>query len=151
MVANNNAAALPVIAPIANPFLDNQQADALDQLFQMYIQVGAEPNEEADIYLFGYYDLDQDEVVVQYGRDEGAHYGRTTEQMTLGEFIHACGVAADLRFTEAKWCGWGDRAAVPAFILNDPAAILAIRFADLQHEGLAASFDLQPIQQPVVG
>ena len=142
----NNIAALPAIAPIANPFLDNQQAEALDQLFQMYIQVGAEPNEENDIYLFGYYDTQQQEVVVQYGRGEAPHYGRTTEQMTLGEFIHACGIAADIRFTEAGWAGWGDQAAAPAFILNDTPALLALRFADLHHEGLAASFDLHIIQ-----
>lgn len=147
MVANNNAAA-PAIAPIGNPFLDNQQAEVLDQLFQMYIQVGAEPNEEADIYLFGFYDTLQQEVVVQYGRNN-AHFGRTTEQMTLGEFIQACGVGADIRFTEAAWAGWGDHAAAPAFVLNDTPALLALRFADLRHEGLAASFDLHIIQ-PVV-
>ena len=146
----NNIAALPVIAPIANPFLDNQQAEALDQLFQMLIQVGAEPNEEVDIYLFGYYDTLQQEVIVQYGRGEAPHYGRTTEQMTLGQFINACGIAADVRFTAAGWAGWGDRADAPAFVLNDTPALLALRFADLHHEGLAASFDLHIVQEPVV-
>ncbi len=154
MVANNNnnaAAAAPLIAHIANPFVADGAMQRYDQLFQLYLQRGAQPDEENDIYLFGFYDIEQNEVVVQLGRGADPHNGRVTEQMTLGELLHATlGAVHEYRFTEAVWAGWGDKEAAPAFILNNPAAILNFRLADLHQEGLAASFDLHIVQQPDV-
>jgi hypothetical protein len=154
MVANNNnnaAAAGPIIAPAENPFLADGAMERYDQLFQLYLMRGAEPNEENDIYLFGFYDTDQQEVVVQLGRGADPRYGRATEQMTLSQLLwDVMQVEHEYRFTEAVWAGWGDKEAAPAFILNNPAAILNFRLADLHQEGLAASFDLHIDQQPDV-
>jgi hypothetical protein len=153
MVANNIPA--PAIVPIGNPFLEGNYAERLDQLFQMCIQRGAQPDEADNIYLYGYYDTQQQEIVVQLGRGEDAQYGVASEQMTLGEFIREAvpqldgAVEQQLRFTEAVWCGWGDKEDAPAFILNDTASILAFHFVDLHREGLAVSLDAVIIQ-PVV-
>ena len=149
MVANNNNAA-PLIVPVENPFLVDGAMERYGQLFQLYLQRGAQPDENTDIYLFGSYDTEQNEVVVQLGRGAAPHYGRTTEQMTLGELLHSTlGAVHEYRFTEAGWAGWGDKEAAPAFILNDPASILNFRLIDLRQEDLAASFDLN-IVQPLV-
>lgn len=150
VVNNNNAAAIPIIALAENPFLADGAMERYDQLFQLKLQRGAAPDEENDIYLFGYYDMEQEEVVVQLGRGAEPRYGRASEQMTLGELMrNTLGVDHEYRFTDARWCGWGDKEAAPALILNNPAAILNFRLGDLHQEGLAASFDLHIVEPPL--
>jgi hypothetical protein len=149
MVANNIPAPAPAIAPIDNPLVEEGAIDRYDQLFQMRIQVGAQLDDAVDIFLFGYFDVEQDEIVVQMGRGHDAAYGRVSTQVTLGQFIREGGVEAAIRFTEAIWCGWGDKEDAPALILNNAEAILAMQLGTLHREGLAASFDAVVVQ-PVV-
>ncbi len=147
MVANDNANQPAIIPLVENPFGAAGAIERYDQLFQMKLQRGAAPDEATDIYLFGFYDVEQEEVVVQLGRGPDTQYGRAWEQMTLAELIHSVLQAHhEYRFTEAAWAGWGDKEAAPAFVLNNPAAILDFRFADLRQENLAASFDLHIVE-----
>ena len=115
----------------------------LDQLFQMRIQRGAEPDEENDLFIFGDYNTIQDEVVITWGRDAQARTECISKDATLRHVVNAVlplALQPNFRFIEAEWFGWGDKQAAPQFILNDAASILNFRFTDLHCEDLAASF-----------
>ncbi len=140
----------PVFAamPIINPFLDNQVAENIEQLFQMEVAVPAELQlQDDERFLFGYYDREADDIIIQWGRGvQNVHWGRTLKNATLGGMLHHCFPNCNFAFTVAEWTPGGNPPPFPQ--LEDAAALLAISFGDLIFPGIAASFDVTATLPP---
>ncbi len=117
--------------PIPNPFVGDWR---IDQIFQLRV------NEFW--FAYGYYDIIQDEYIVQIGQD-GQHYV-VPANFTLRDAIRAACAGALVehgRFFEADWMQPQDDAPMPP--LHDTAALLALTIGWLHRENNAAYFFFQ--------
>ena len=159
MVANNanNANNLNdhVVVPSINPFLEGP-ANHIDQLFQMeLIRPGGVAGSDNNIFFFGYYDTQADDVIVCLGRGEqDQHWGRCSKLAKLRNLLTQILwniPGYDLAFHEARWAGPG-AADAPAFPqLEDLFEMLELRLSALVHQEAAADFEVQiiaPEQEP---
>ncbi len=140
----------PVFAvlPIINPFLYNQGAENIEQLFQMEVAVPAELQlEDDERFLYGYYDREADDIIIQWGRGvQNVHWGRTLKNATLGGMLYHCFPNCNFAFTAADWTDEGNQPPLPQ--LEDAAAFLALSFGDLIFPGVAVSFDVTAMLPP---
>ncbi len=145
-----------MVAPIINPFLEGP-GNHIDQLFQMeLIRPGGVAGSDNNIFLFGYYDTQADDIIVCLGRAiQDQHWGRCSKLATLRHLLMQIlwdmpGIT--LHFLQAEWAGPA-AANQPAFPhLEDLFEMLEIRMESLVHPEAAASFDVQlvaPEQEPV--
>ena len=147
---NNNAAGAAGIVPIVNPFQEEGAIDHIDQLFQMeLIRPGANPGNDNNLFLFGYHDTDNGDIIVQLGRQENdQHWGRCPPAMKHRQLLPRVlwnFPGYTLNFLEARWAGPG-AADAPAFPhLEDLIGMLELRLSALVQQEAAADFEAQLI------
>ncbi len=147
---DNNAAGAAGIVPIANPFQEEGAIDHLDQLFQMeLIRPGGQRGSDNNLFLFGYYDTNNNDIIVQLGRHaDDQHWGMCPPAMKLRQLLtHVLWnfQGYTLNFLEARWAGPG-AADAPAFPhLDDLFEMLELRLGDLVQQEAAADFEAQLI------
>ena len=147
---NNAAAAVADIVLIANPFLEEGAIDHIDQLFQMeLIRPGGVAGNNNNLFLFGYHDTDNGDIIVQLGRQANDQYwGRCPPAMKLRQLLRQVlwnFPGYTLYFLEAGWAGPG-AADAPAFPeLEDLFGMLELRLGDLVQQEAAADFEAQLI------
>ena len=147
---NNAAAAADGIVVIANPFLEQGAVEHIDQLFQMeLIRPGCVAGSDNNLFLFGYYDTNNNDIIVQLGRHaDDQHWGRCPPAITLRQLLRQVlwnFPGYTLHFLEAGWAGPGavDAPAFPA--LEDLFGILELRLSALVQQEAAANFEAQLI------
>lgn len=138
------------IMPIENPFLEDDnghaRVDHFEQTFRLRL-IDLEKPDEDIIHIEGFYDPQQDEIVIQLKREEDElHFGSTSLVGQLGALLFEWTAGRAARFVEAEWRGWdGVENAIrpPLPPLNDTDAFLQMRFEQMRNNVFALSLEVQ--------
>ncbi len=105
----------------------------IQQLFQMMVLVDG-----VEHFLFGFFDPQKNQFIIQEGRDEHPRYFTVPEFTKLGEILrYGYAGAIGWRFTEA---GWAQPGGQPLPAINQTNDLMDLPLADINTPDNAVSF-----------
>jgi hypothetical protein len=144
------AAIQPIdIMPIENPFVKDDNghahADHFEQTFRIRIIDLEKPDEDDHVQIDGFYDRQQDAIVIELKLHDGLHFGSTGLHGQLGSLLLEWTAGRDARFVEAVWGGDDEMVPPPLPPLNDVDAFMGMRFQQMRHNVFALELEVQLI------
>jgi hypothetical protein len=148
MVAINAAFEPIIIMPIENPFAEddngNAHADHFEQTFRICIIDLEKPDVAVDVDIEGFYDHQQDVIVIKLGlRDGVVHFGSTSLHGQLGALLLEWTAGRVPRFVKASWNGDDELVPPPLPPLNVADAFMGMRFQQMRHNVFALDLEVQ--------